>query len=140
MNVMEKLTEAIDILNEVDEYNSTLTTRLTALNEKQQDLLHYIENNKINILWCYRMVKEIKKIREERRKVKKDIEMLAKFDSVKNRLTSKDNRPFVLSELHKKEKQLDTVYKNRQYTEEELQNMLKGVKTNGEQENQISDN
>jgi len=135
MDVMEKLSEAIDILNEVDEYNSSLATRLTVLNERQQDLLHYIENNKINILWCYRMVKELKKIREERRKVKKDIEMLSKFDSVKNRLTSKDNRPFILSELHKKEKQLDTVYKNRQYTDEELQNMLKGVKNeNGQGE------
>lgn len=128
MDVMGKLTEAIDILNEVDDYSSSLQSRLNVLNEKQQDLLHYIENNKISIFWCYRMIKEIKDIREERRKVKQDIEMLTKFDSVKNRLTSRGNRSFILSELHKKEKQLDTVYKNRQYTEEDLQNVLKGVK------------
>ena len=128
MDIMEKLTEAFDILNEVDEYASNLQDRLTILNERQQDLLHFIENNKISIFWCYRMVKEIKDIREERRKVKKDIEMISKFDSVKNRISSRDNRPFILSELHKKEKQLDTVYKNRQYTEEGLQNVLKGVK------------
>lgn len=128
MDVMKKLNEAINILNEIDDYNDSLQSKLTKLNEQQQDLLHYIENNKINIFWCYRMIKEIKDIREERRKVKKDIEMLAKFDSVKNRITSRGNRSFILSELHKKEKQLDTVYKNRQYTEEQLQNVLEGKK------------
>ena len=45
MNVMDKLTEAIDILNEVDEYAATLNNRLSVLDSKEQDLLHYIENN-----------------------------------------------------------------------------------------------
>ena len=32
-----------------------------------------------------------------------------------------------LTELHKKEKQLPTEYKNRRYTEEDIQKILKGV-------------
>lgn len=127
MNVMNKLTEAIDILDEVDTYGSTLTNKLSELDSKEQDLLHYIENNKINILWCYRMVKEIKSLREERRKVKNDMEILFKFNEVKNRIAGKDNRQFILSELHKREKQLNCEYKNRQYTEEEIQNILRGA-------------
>ena len=139
MDVMEKVKEAIDILDEVDDYSSSLQEKLDELNNKQLDLLHYIENNKINIFWCYKMIKEIKNIRVERRKVKQDIELLNRFDNVKNRMLSKDNRQFVMTELYKKEKQLDTTYKNRYYTEEELQNLLKGVKeNNGEQENQIN--
>lgn len=127
MDVIEEITQAIDTLNKIDDYGSTLTDKLSVLDSKEQDLLHYIENNKINILWCYRMIKEIKTIRVERRKIKNDMELMSKFNDVKNRLASKDSRVFILSEIHKKDKQLQTVYKNRQYTEEEMQKIIKGV-------------
>lgn len=126
MNVMDKLTEAMNILNEVDEYNSTLTSRLSVLDSKEQDLLHYIENNKINMLWCFFMIREIKTIRMERRKVKNDMELLSRFNDLKNRLASTDNRRMINAELHKKLKQLQTTYKNRQYTEEDMMNILRG--------------
>lgn len=128
---MNKITDAVTVLNEIDDYNGTLVNRLSILDSKEQDLLHYIENNKINILWCYRMIKEIKTIREERRKVKNDMEMLYRYNEIKTKLMSKENRQFILAELHKKEKQLDTTYKNRQYTEEEMQDLLKGKKKDG---------
>lgn len=128
MDIMKKLNEAIDTLDDIDVYGNSLSERLSILDTKQQDLLHYIENNKINMLWCYRMIREIKSIREERRKVKNDMELFYRFNELKNRITSKDNRRFVLTELHKKEKQLDSIYKNRQYTDEELLSLLKGDK------------
>lgn len=131
MDVMDKLTKAIDILNEVDEYASTLNDKLSVLDSKEQDLLHYIENNRINMLWCYFMVKEIKTIRVERRKVKNDMELVSRFNDIKTRITSKDNRRFIVAELHKKMKQLQTTYKNRQYTEEDMMNVLRG-KSNDE--------
>lgn len=131
MDVMDKLTKAIDILNEVDEYASTLNDKLSVLDSKEQDLLHYIENNRINMLWCYFMVKEIKTIRVERRKVKNDMELVSRFNDIKTRITSKDNRRFIVAELHKKLKQLNTTYKNRQYTEEDMMNVLRG-KSNDE--------
>ena len=126
MEVIEKLEEAIDILNEVDTYGEKLNDRLRELNSKQQDLLHYIECNKINMLWCYRMVKELKRIREERRKVKNDIEILAEYRKMDGRLLTSTNRKFLLGDLHKKEKQLQTTYKNKQYTNEDINNILKG--------------
>ena len=128
MEIIEEITEAIDILNRVDEYGSTLVERLSVLDSKEQDLLHYIENNKIGIFWCYRMIKEIKSVREERRKVKNDMELMTRFNDVKSKISSKENRQFILTELHKREKQLQTVYKNRQYTEEDMERILKGGK------------
>ena len=128
MEIIEEVTEAIDILNKVDEYGSNLVERLSILDSKEQDLLHYIENNKIGIFWCYRMIKEIKSVREERRKVKNDMELMTRFNEVKSKISSKENRQFILTELHKREKQLQTVYKNRQYTEEDMERILKGGK------------
>ena len=127
MDVVEEIKNVVEILNKIDDYNNNLANELRELDCKQQDLLHYIESNKINILWCYRMIKEFKTIRETRRKVKNDIELLLKFNEIKTKILSKENRQFLLVEIHKKEKSLDTKYKNRYYTDEELQKILKGV-------------
>lgn len=127
MDVISKITEAVNLLNEVDDYGSTLVSKLSELDSKEQDLLHYIENNKISILWCYRMIKQIKTLREERRKVKNDMELVYKFNEVKTKMISgKENRQFMMVDLHKKEKQLQTTYKNRQYSEEDIQKIIGG--------------
>lgn len=127
MNVIEEIKEVIEKLDKIDEYNSSLTDNLSELDCKQQDLLHYIENNKINVLWCYRMIKEIKQIRQKRRKVKNDMELLYKYNEQKNKMISKENRQFLLTEIYKKEKTLSKNYTNKQYTEEDIQKILKGV-------------
>ena len=127
MDVIQEITDIVDKLNKIDEYDSTLVDELSKLDQKQQDLLHYIEFNKVNILWCYRMIKEIKAVREQRRKVKNDIDLCGEFSKHKNKLISKENRQFLIAELHKKIKNTSVPYKNRQYTEEEMQKVLKGM-------------
>ena len=127
MNVIDEIKEVVERLDRIDEYNNSLTDNLSELDCKQQDLLHYIENNKINILWCYRMLKEIKQIRQKRRKVKNDMELLSKYNEQKTKIISKDNRQFLLTEIYKKEKMLSKNYTNKQYTEEEMQKIIKGV-------------
>lgn len=127
MNVTEEIKEVVERLDRIDEYNNSLTDNLSELDCKMQDLLHYIENNKINVLWCYRMIKEIKQIREQRRKVKNDMDLLSKYNEQKTKIISKENRQFLLTEIYKKEKTLSKNYTNKQYTEEEMQKIIKGV-------------
>ncbi len=128
MDVLKTITEIVNKLNEIDNYDSGLSQLLSECNEKEQDLLHYIENNKINMLWCYKYVRELKNVREKRRNIKNDIERIMKFKEQKTKLASTiDNRQLMLAELNKREKQLNCPYKNRRYTEEELQKILKGV-------------
>ena len=126
MDIIENVRKATELLNEVEEYGATLFDKLSVLDSKEQDLLHYIENNRINVLWCFKMVREIKNIRLERRKVKNDMELIYKFNESKNKLASKENRPFIITELNKRAKLFDAPYKNRQYTEEELHSILGG--------------
>lgn len=126
MDIIENVRKATELLNEVEEYGATLFDKLSVLDSKEQDLLHYIENNRINVLWCFKMVREIKDIRLERRKVKNDMELIYKFNESKNKLASKENRPFIITELNKRAKLFDAPYKNRQYTDEELRNILGG--------------
>lgn len=125
MNIVEEIKEIINKLNKIDDYNATLSQRLNILDEKTQDILHYIENNKISAFACYRIIKELRTLRQERRKVKQDIELSRTYDEHKNKLSSKNNRQFLIQELSVKNKHLQTQYKNRQYTEEDLQNIMK---------------
>ena len=128
MNVITQINDIVDKLNELDVYDSGLEQKLKIVDGQTQDILHYIEHNKINMLTCYNLIKKIKTIRVERRKIKEDIEILKRYNELKQKLISNvDNRKIVLTEIYKKEKQLKTDYKNRQFSEEDIQNILKGV-------------
>lgn len=128
MNVKEKITQVVEILNEIDIYESGLAQLLSECDEREQDLLHFIENNKINVLWCYKYTKELKTIRERRRIIKNDMEIIRKFNEHKTKLVSTiENRKILLAEINKREKQLNCPYKNRRYTEEEIEKIIKGV-------------
>ena len=114
-DVIKEIHNVIESLNEIDNYYESLTTRLSEIDQKTQDLLHYIEYNKISILWAYKYLVELKKLRIERRKIKNDMAILGKYSEHKNKLLSVSNRVFLLTEIHKVEKQLETPYKNNIY-------------------------
>ena len=122
--VTETLQEITDKLDSIDEYYEGLTGKLSEVDLKTQDLLHYIEYNKISILWAYKYIVELKKLRIQRRNIKNDMTVLGKYNEHKNKLISSTNRKFLMTELHKCEKQLETPYKNRQYKEGEIEEIL----------------
>ena len=96
MDIMAKTKEVIDLLDQIEEYGHSLMPKLSELDSKEQDILHYIEANKINMLTCYNIVKKIKDIRVERRKVKNDRELMDKWHDMKTKLISNsNNRQFV---------------------------------------------
>lgn len=124
MELLQKLTDSIQILNDIDEYKDSLLDKLSEQDKKLSDLLHYIEKNKLSTAQCYRIVKEIKKQREIRRKVKNDMNILSTYDKHINKLLNENNRNMLLTELHKTNKKLGIEYNNRMYTEEEINKIL----------------
>lgn len=122
--ITKKLQEAVNILDNIDIYDSGLNDRLSEIDLKIQDLLHYIETNKISILWAYKYICELKKLRLERRSIKNDITVMQKFNEQKNKMLSTTNRKFLMNEIYKTEKQLHTPYKNRQYKDGEIDDIL----------------
>ena len=124
MNVLEELKSAINTLNKVDEYKDGLVDKLSEQDKRLSDLEHYIEENKLSTNQCYRMIKEIKKQREIRRKIKNDYTILTNYENNINKLINYDNRRLLLEKVYKVNKSLDTKYKNRIYTEEEINEIL----------------
>lgn len=127
MNLLVEIKEVVDKLDIIEDYINSLNDKLLIEEKKQQDLLHYIENNKIGAFQSYRLVKKIKEMRTNRRKIKNDMELASTFATNKNKMLSKTNRQFIMAELYKKEKSLGKKYTNRYYQENEIDNLLKGV-------------
>ena len=125
MEVVKTLQEVTKSLDDLDLYCDGLANELSEIDLKIQDLLHYIENNKISILWAYKYIVELKKLRLERRRIKNDMFVLCKYNEHKNKIISSGNRQFLMTELYKAEKQLSRPYKNRQYKDEEIEELLK---------------
>ena len=125
MDIIDEVKEIIIKLNELDKYYEELPQLLGVQDSKEQDILHYIEDNKISAFESYRLVKELKKVRYDRRVIKNNYELLQVFNSNKNKIINQSNRQFLLQDMYVKEKRLNAKYKNRQYTEEELKEIIK---------------
>lgn len=124
MDIVEEITNAIKILDEVESYTESLCEALSNQDQKTSDLLHYIENNNINAAQSCHLIKEIKKVRMERRKIKNDMEIARAFKDNIGKLINTENRKMILSKLHKTSKQLESEYKNRIYTTQDFTEIL----------------
>jgi len=127
VNIVEELTNAIKILDKVEEYTDGLCEALSNEDQRISDLLHYIENNNINAAQSCHLIKEIKKVRIERRKIKNDMELARAYKDNINKLMNTDNRKMILAKLNKTSKQLETEYQNRVYSDTELTEILDGT-------------
>ena len=127
IDVVDKITSIVKELDELDDYKNSLSDKLSNVDCKLSDLLHYIENNNLNAPQSCKIVKEIKKQREIRRKIRQDTELFRTYNSNINRLLNENNRKMLLAEMNKTNKNLSKKYHNRVYTKEELKELL-GVK------------
>lgn len=129
MNVKDKIVEVIDILDEIDEYDNSLAGGLSNADSKLSDLYHVVERYKLKTNECYRMIQEQRKVLLERRKIKDDMSLLAVYKAQREKLLNDKNRVFLKQSLYKKNRELSSdIYKNRVYTEEELNGILGGAK------------
>lgn len=124
MNVIESVKSISNDLDNLQNYFETLNNDLSQVDSKICDIMHYIENNKIKTKGCYRLIQELSKLRIERRKIKNDMDLSRTFNTHLNKIISSDNRKFLLIELNKKNTQLNSKYKNRVYTEEEIKELV----------------
>ncbi len=121
LNVKEKIIEISKLLDELDEYNADLTESLSKADLQISDLYHFLETMALDSKKCYRFCKELKSILNNRRVIKKNISLMAKYKSQNNKLINgKENRQLLLSEIGKCDKQWESKYHNSAYTEEEL--------------------
>ena len=125
INVKDKIIEASKLLDELDKYDDSLSNMLSNVDSKICDLMHLIENNVLRTNQCYRVIRELHKLRLERRKIKNDMDLIQVFKFEKNKLLNIENRKFLLSAIGKENKRHQNAkYINRIYTEEEIKELI----------------
>lgn len=125
MDVFKQFEKALAMLNTIEDEEEKLFSKQSEYDSKIQWWLHYLENNKINTKQSYRIMRELKKLRTERRIIKDNMDILRSFHESEDKLKGKDNRCMLLSQLRKvKNRQENWVYSNDCYTNKEIEEIL----------------
>jgi hypothetical protein len=128
INIVEKITQACKLLNEVDEYVKDLDDRHSVCDLKLSDMYHLIENNDVDE-WSKselrNVTREIKSICEVRRQVKMDIGLRKIYQDNIGKLNNQQNRAMLLEKLNKVYKgHLESDYAYRVYKEDEINKLV----------------
>lgn len=127
MGILNNLKESIKLLEENDEQYKNLFEQQSKSDKKIDYWLHYIELNNVPVTQAYKIIKEIKKQRQERRTYKNEIELMKVFKDNENKLCNVDNRKILLNQVCKTDKkQKNCKYSYDAYTKEEINEILGG--------------
>ena len=129
--IVDKIKNAIDVLNEIDNMIQTQSQELQQVDYKLSDLYHLIENNKLSDEASINIIKTIHKLRKQRRSLNNEHELEVVYQNHKSKMTGNDTRQFLMNELYKTNKKLKSEYKNRIYTEEEINQLIMPKKKRG---------
>lgn len=129
--VIEKITNAISILDEIDNMIKTQSEELQKVDYKLSDLYHLIENNDLSDEASINVVREIHLLRKERRSLNNEHDLEVVYQNQKQKMIGNDSRQFLVTELNKTNKRLNSEYKNRVYTEEEIEKLISPKKKRG---------
>lgn len=132
MTVLDKIKEAIELLEQNDEYYNELFELQSKTDKKIDYWLHYIELNNVPVTQSYKIIKEIKRLRQERRNYKNDFELIKVFKDNEQKMCNDSNRKILFNQVCKTDnKQQNAKYSYDAYTEEERDEIL-GIKKESE--------
>lgn len=121
--VVEKITQAIKVLDEIDEMISTQGQELQKVDLELSDLYHFIENNNVTNETSVKLIDRIKYLRLIRRSLQREYEIENTYKNNSSKMMGNNSRPFLLSTIKQTVKNLNTEYKNRVLTEKDIENL-----------------
>ena len=116
MSIEEMLKLMLDMFQNTDKRLNELSKQQSEWDIKQDELLHYIEIHNLDAIKSCKIIKQLKYVRDERRKVKDEINIIR---SLKDSLLDKYNNKFIEKDLImtlKNLKVLEDRQLNPQYT------------------------
>lgn len=129
--IIDKITNAISILDEIDNMIKTQSEELQKVDYKLSDLYHLIENNDLSDEASINVVREIHLLRKERRSLNNEHDLEVVYQNQKQKMIGNDSRQFLVTELNKTNKRLNSEYKNRVYTTEQIEKLISPKKKRG---------
>lgn len=122
--IIDKINQAIKMLDEIDDMIQSQSVELQQVDLELSDLYHLIEFNELNEKQSYKFIKRIHELRLKRRALNKEYDIENTYKNQANKMMGNNTRQFVLTEINKTVKQLDTTYKYRVLTDDNIQELL----------------
>ncbi len=116
MEIEDLLKYMLNFFQSIDKELEELNKKQSEWDIKQDELLHYIEIHKLNAAKSCKAIKQLKFVREERRKIKNEQDIIR---SVKNNFADKYRNKFIEKDLIQALKNLNELkqkQENPQYT------------------------
>ncbi len=125
MSILEKIKQIVRLLHENEESIEILKNKLSDSDRKIDYWLHYIELENVPVTQSYRIIKEIKRLRQERRACKNELSLMRTFKDNEQKLCNDQNRDILLNVVCKtNRKQEEAVYSYDAYSQEEINQIL----------------
>lgn len=129
--IVEKIKSAIQILDEIDDMINSQSSELQTVDYELSDLYHLIENNELTDIASVNVVKRIHELRKVRRSLNNEFEIESTYQIQKSKLTGNETRKFLANDIFKTVKRLNSEYKNRVLTDEDIKNLTEPKKRVG---------
>lgn len=125
--LLNKLISSIASVSQVEGEIYNYVEELGTIQDQILDIEHYLEDHVITKDGAVELINILQKLRIERRQIKQMWELWNVYGVSRDKLKQKDYREFLINDLLKKDKDLQTQYKYKQFDEEYL-NSLNTVK------------
>lgn len=124
------LSDLISNIKNITQIESDIYDYVNELEEVEwriRDILHYLEVTPISRSGAIALMEELQKLRIKRRYIKQMWEIWNTYGANRAKLQEKNHRDFLIAELYKKDKALQTTYNYRFFTKEELDELNKDI-------------
>ena len=129
--IYEKIQESMQLLDEIDNMIDSQSNELQEIDYKISDILHYLENNEVNDKECIKIVQLLQEFRKIRRSLHKEYEIEKTYKENSGKVMGNNTRQMLIAEINKTIKQLDSEYKYRVITEDEIKLLISEKKRVG---------
>ena len=121
--LVDKIIQAVKILDEIDEMISTQGQELQKIDLELSDLYHFIENNNVTDNTSVKLIERIKQLRLKRRSLQREYEIENAYKNNSSKMMGNGTRSFLLNTIKQTVKNLNSEYKNRVLTDEDIEKL-----------------
>ena len=121
--LVDKIIQAVKILDEIDEMISTQGQELQKIDLELSDLYHFIENNNVTDNTSVKLIERIKQLRLMRRSLQREYEIENAYKNNSSKMMGNGTRSFLINTIKQTVKNLNSEYKNRVLTNEDIEKL-----------------
>lgn len=126
-DLLDNLINSIACITNAETEMFEYCQQLSIIQDKISDIEHYLEDHPISRNGCINLTNLVQELRIERRQIKQMWELWNVYGIGRDKLKQKDYRERLIMELRKKDKELQTKYKYRQFTEDYLNSLNEDI-------------